>query len=108
MLQLQKLNSLLQNRTDVQASKTAKKTSADEGLFTGLSRAIQHAISFTHTLHRMEDTCETCVKITSLSRCFISSLVSGVIKLMPPDGKSLAWFQCAFARQFIVSACSQY
>ena len=54
----QKLNSLLvlQNRTDVQASKTAKKTSADEGLFTGLSRAIQHVISFRHTLHRMEDT----------------------------------------------------
>ena len=79
-----------------------------EGLFTGLSLAIQHAISFTHTLHRTEDTWETCVKITTLARCFISSLVSEVIKPMPPDGKALAWFQHAFARQFEVSACSQY
>ena len=57
--------------------------------------SIQHAVTFTTTLHSVEDRWEACsvyVKLTSFASITYewNYLFSGVIKLMPSDGKAVA------------------
>ena len=89
-IQAQKVSNFLQC-TDLQAS---ANSSTGRGLI-HWSTSVQCAISFTHTLHCLEGTWQTCLTCEKLSVLLVlckdeTHLGSGVIKVMPPDGTVLA------------------